>query len=175
MSPATPTDPLSIRAARPADAAKAAAVLAASIRDLCTADHGNDPAALAAWLANKTTEGLAAMIGDPNATVWLALREGQIVAVGQTTRDGHAEGGGKITLNYVAPSARGTGASTALLAAMEHALAEQGTVTARLTSTDTARAFYLARGWQPAAPPRQGRWIEGHPMEKTLSRDRTGA
>ena len=50
-------------------------------------------------------DGLAARIDDPFATVWLAERERSIVAVGQTTRPGHAEGAGKITLNYVVPAA----------------------------------------------------------------------
>lgn len=165
---ARPSPPVLLRPALPEDAAAAATVVAGSIRSLCRADHGDDPAVLAVWLANKTPEGLAVLIADPQATVWLALVGACIAGVGQTTAAGHVEGPGKITLNYVAPDWRGQGVSTALLAQMEATLAGQGVVTARLTSTTTARAFYLARGWSPAGPPRSGRWIVGHPLEKRL-------
>ena len=43
------------------------------------------------------------MIADPRATVWLALRDDQIAAVGQTTAEGHAEGAGKITPGTLSP------------------------------------------------------------------------
>ena len=43
-----------IRDATPADAVKACDVLRASITELCTADHRQDPDILAHWLASKT-------------------------------------------------------------------------------------------------------------------------
>ncbi len=107
-----PLPELTFRLARPEDAPAASEVICASIRRLCAADHQGDPDAIASWLSNKSPDGLAAMIDDPFATVWLAERERSIVAVGQTTRPGHAEGAGKITLNYVVPAARHTGASS---------------------------------------------------------------
>jgi GNAT superfamily N-acetyltransferase len=162
-----PLPELTFRLARPEDAPAASEVICASIRHLCTADHQGDPDA--SWLSNKSPDGLAAMIDDPFATVWLAEREGSIVAVGQTTRPGNAEGAGKITLNYVVPAARHTGASSALLSVMETSLAAEGITHAYLTSTETALKFYLAHGWQPSAPPRKGRWIVGHPLEKEIS------
>lgn len=164
-----PLPELTFRLARPEDAPAASEVICASIRHLCTADHQGDPDAIASWLSNKSPDGLAAMIDDPFATVWLAERERSIVAVGQTTRPGHAEGAGKITLNYVVPAARHTGASSALLSVMETSLAAEGITRAYLTSTETALKFYLAHGWQPSAPPRKGRWIVGHPLEKEIS------
>lgn len=150
-----------VRPARPGDAAEVSRILIASITALCTADHHDDPVAVANWLANKTPEGVAAMIASGG--VRLAEREGQIVAVGEIDRDL-----GKITLNYVDPARRGQGVSTALLAALEAELAAGGVVRAKLTATATARAFYLARGWEETGPGRQGRWIVGYPMEKTL-------
>jgi GNAT superfamily N-acetyltransferase len=51
----------------------------------------------------------------------------------------------EITLNYVSPDARLRGDSSALLKALEHRAMERGNETCRLTSTETARRFYLAR------------------------------
>jgi N-acetylglutamate synthase-like GNAT family acetyltransferase len=164
-----PLPELAVRPAHPEDAAAASDVICASIRFLCSADHHDERDAIANWLANKSPDSIAAMIADPLATVWVAEREGSIVAVGQTTRPGHAEGAGKITLNYVVPAARRTGASSVLLSVMETSLAAEGITRAHLTSTETALKFYLAHGWQPSAPPRKGRWIVGHPLEKEIS------
>ena len=153
--------PLAIRPATVADAEAAARVLTASITQLCDADHHGDPAAIAHWVANKTPEAVAAMIAAGGMMV--AERDGQVVGVGAID-----PAQGWITLNYVAPEVRGTGVSTALLGAMEAALAAAGTVTARVKSTMTARDFYVARGWRATGPGQAGRWIDAVPMEKRL-------
>ena len=44
----------SVRRAEPDDVLAMSRVLTASIIELCAADHGNDPAAIAAWTRNKT-------------------------------------------------------------------------------------------------------------------------
>ncbi len=158
-----------IRPARPRDAARAALVLRASIRDLCRADHHDDPEALANWLANKTPEAVAALIADPGGRVMVA-EDGEVVAVGAMEWAGHAPDEGKITLLYVDPGARGQGWSSALLAAMETELAAMGRINGLLTATATAADFYRRRGWRDDGPPRAGRWIVGQPMTKTLAR-----
>lgn len=73
----------------------------------------------------------------------MAEQAGEIVGVGQvnTAR-------GEVSLLYVAPAARGTGVSTALLRRLEKTALAAGIETVRLDTTITARAFYLARGWQ---------------------------
>ena len=151
-----------IRPARPEDAAEASRILIASITELCRADHHDDPAAIARWVANKTPESVAQMIAAGGLRV--AEVDGQIAAVGEVEADT-----GKITLNYVDPTCRGRGLSSALLAAMEAELARAGVTTARLTATATARDFYLKHGWQAAGPGRAGRWIVGYPMQKPLA------
>jgi hypothetical protein len=71
-----------IRDATPADAAAACEVLRASITELCVADHRNDPAILAAWLANKMPAIVAGWAADPAGSLLLAVEGDAILAVG---------------------------------------------------------------------------------------------
>ncbi|WP_423065772.1 GNAT family N-acetyltransferase [Devosia sp. CN2-171] len=138
------------------------AVLTASIRDLCTADHRNDPTILAGWLRNKTPEMVLQMFDNPNAQLFVAEHDGMIAAVGCLN------GGDEIGLNYVDPAHRFSGVSKALLAALEDRIRQSGATRARLTSTGTARRFYLASGWHDAGPGEDDRGMLCYPMEKSL-------
>lgn len=153
---------ITVRPAEPADADAMSAVLIASIRDLCTADHRNDPEILAGWLRNKSPEMVRRMFGNPNAQLLVAEHDGQIAAVGCLN------GADEIGLNYVAPSHRFLGVSKALLTKMEDRLRARGITRAKLTSTGTARRFYLASGWQDAGPCEADRGMVCYPMEKPL-------
>jgi hypothetical protein len=127
-----------VRNASLADIPAMSAVLIASITELCVADHRNDPKVLAGWLANKTPDGVTKWFDNPDATIVVAVRNGEIAAVGGFSASR------EITLNYVAPAHRFVGVSTALLQGMELGL---GAGEAKLTSTETARRFYKSRGW----------------------------
>jgi GNAT superfamily N-acetyltransferase len=153
---------LLIRRATPADVPAMSVVLTASITELCAADHGGEAGAIAAWTRNKTEAGVAAMLANPDLEIYVAEREGAIVAVGAVTTEG------KVGLNYVAPQARFSGISTALLARLELALVALGHREGRLESTSTARAFYESRGWQVDGPQASGRVVNGYPMRKML-------
>lgn len=157
-----------IRPARPEDAEAIAAVIAASITGLCGADHHDDPAILTPWLASKNPEAIAEMLTDPQTRLLVAGRE-TILAVGGLSWAGQPEGQARITLVFVAPEARRQGLSSALLTAMEGELLCMGRPEVRLTATATAFAFYRHHGWHADGPPRQGRWIVGHPMVKRLN------
>jgi hypothetical protein len=148
-----------VRNARPADAPAMSAVLIASITELCTADHSNDPKALADWLANKTPESVAKWFDNPDSTLVVAEHKGEIAAVGgfNASRE--------ITLNYVAPPHRFAGVSTALLEAMELGL---GPGEATLDSTETARKFYMRRGWTAVGNPVTDGLLTCHAMRKEL-------
>lgn len=150
---------ITVRRAVPADAAAMSAVLIASITELCVADHKNDPAALASWLANKTPEGVGAWFANPANTILVAEHDGAPAACGAFNTDR------KIILNYVSPRHRFAGVSKALLGAMESAL---GPGEATLDSTKTARRFYLDAGWREDGPPAPYRLVEGYPMRKLL-------
>lgn len=137
-------------------------ILIASISALCVSDHGNDPGALAAWTANKSPEGLAAMLADPEGSLFVAERDGIVLAVGAIRHSG------EISLNYVAPWARFTGVSKALLRRLEDELARLGHDKGRLEATATALRFYAAAGWVTTGPQAEGRRVNGYPMVKVF-------
>lgn len=153
---------IAVRPAVPADAEAMSAVLTASIRELCTADHRDDPDILAGWLRNKTPQMVARMFDRPGASLLVAERDGEIAAVGCLN------GPDEIGLNYVAPAHRFHGVSKALLAALEDRIRLSGADVARLTSTGTAHRFYLANGWHDAGPAEADRGMLCYPMEKRL-------
>ncbi len=149
--------PITIRDATLADATEAARVTAASICALCRADHDNATDLIAAWTANKTPGQMRRWIAQGPVRVLVAERARAILGVGAILDPD------EVALMYVDPEARFSGVSTALLAAMEARLTAP---VARLTSTATARPFYLARGWREAGPPRADWGLAGFPMEK---------
>lgn len=154
---------MEIRRAIETDAVEAAAVLRRSIAELCRPDHHDDPAILAAWLANKTPEMVAAWIADPDTVVMVAVDAGGTIA-----GIGSAASAGEITLNYVSPAFRFRGVSRAIVARLEQHLTSLGRRRAVLTSTATAHRFYLSAGYRDDGPPKP--WPGGsiHPMVKTL-------
>ena len=154
--------------ARPEEAAEIAALLRASITDLCASDHRNDPATVAAWTANKTAETVAAWIADPEQRLIVATLGGRLAGAASARRTG------ELLLLYVAPGATRRGAGSALLAASEAWARSEGAETLRLESTATARAFYLARGYSETGPPNQRRGSGGFPMLKRIARAPTG-
>ena len=158
-----PPHDLTVRPARPEDAPEAALLLCESICALCHADHGGLSDIIARWTANKTPGQVRRWTERGPLDLLVALREGALVGVGATIE------AQEIALNYVAPEARFSGVSTALLAAMEARIAGAGTQTARLTSTLTARAFYAARGWQASGQPVSDFGLAGFPMEKLMA------
>jgi GNAT superfamily N-acetyltransferase len=156
---------MDIRDARPGDAEEACQVLRRSIMELCEADHRRDPAMLAAWLGNKTPETVAAWMRRIDACYCVAVERGAIAAVGAVTN------GGEILLNYVSPDARFRGASSALLIALEARAADRGATHSTLISTETARRFYRARGYEEiGGPVRKFGMDSGYPMSKALAR-----
>lgn len=153
---------MQVRRATQDDLAAMSAVLTASITQLCAPDHHNDPAAIAAWTRNKSVEGVGVMLANPDLELYVAERDGQVLAVGAVNRDG------SVALNYVAPEARFSGVSKALLVRLEQALRDLGHDEARLESTLTARPFYERQGWLADGPQATGRVVNGYPMRKRL-------
>lgn len=138
------------------------AVLTASITELCSADHHDDPAILGRWLGNKSPEMVAGMLANPKAAFFVAEHDGEIAAVGCISEPD------EIGLNYVAPAHRFAGVSKALLAAMEDHMRSRGISMARLSSTATAHRFYRAHGWTDAGACQLDFGMTCQPMEKRL-------
>jgi GNAT superfamily N-acetyltransferase len=98
-------------------------------------------------------------------TRFLVAVEGDaILAVGSVTD------AGEITLNYVASDSRFRGVSRALLGALEARAAARGNTRCTLTSTETARRFYLSGGYVDDGKP-VGNFgtRSGYPMFKRLA------
>jgi GNAT superfamily N-acetyltransferase len=133
---------MQIREAMADDAAEACRVLRRSITELCSADHMDDPVVLADWLSNKKPANVRSWIVRADNHVFVATEGSAILAVGAVTSSG------EITLNYVSPDARFAGVSKALLNRLEAKALELGNHTCTLTSTETARRFYLSAGYQ---------------------------
>jgi len=138
---------MQIREALPEDAPAACIVLRRSIAELCVVDHRNDPSILAQWLGNKTPENFCAWVKQPDNSMLLAVEDQDILAVGSVID------AGTIGLNYVSPDARFRGVSRTLLRALEVRAAARGNKRCNLTSTETARRFYLSSGYTETGPP----------------------
>ncbi|MBY3075641.1 GNAT family N-acetyltransferase [Rhizobium laguerreae] len=136
---------ISIRVGKKTDAEAAIAILRQSITQLCSADHHDDDAEIAIWLSNKTAGSWAAWINCDDATVLVAELAGNIVGVGMVDAQG------EILLNYAHPDARFKGISKAILLALEAQARARGIKMCVLESTQTAKTFYEARGYQAAA------------------------
>jgi len=138
-------------------------VMRRSIAELCLADHRNDPIILQRWLGNKNPECFMSWLNQPDNSLLVAVEDGTILGVGSVTD------AGKITLNYVSPDARFRGVSRSMLSALEARAAERGNTRCMLTSTETARRFYKARGYVEDGPP-VGEFgtTAGYPMTKLL-------
>jgi GNAT superfamily N-acetyltransferase len=154
---------IEVRNAVPEDAPAACEVMRRSIAELCVADHRNEPAILERWLSTKTPLIFKSWI-RPDNSLLVAIEDGNILAVGSITD------AGEITLNYVSPDARFRGVSTTLLAALEARAIERGHARCTLTSTETARRFYLDRGYSEDGPA-AGNFgtTSGYPMSKRLA------
>lgn len=140
-----------IRRGRIDDAVSACEAMRRSIAELCGADHHDDPAILGRWLANKTPETWVAWLAYEANTVFVAADDETVLAVGVVRHDG------EITCNYVSPDARFKGVSKAMLAQLESAAREFGNDFCTLSSTETARRFYLAAGYEQVGEP-EGRF-----------------
>lgn len=152
-----------VRPAIADDAQAACRVLRRSITELCRADHRDDPAVLAPWLANKTPESVAAWIADPRRHVVVAVSpDDRILGVGM------AGASGRIELNYVSPDARFRGVSRAVLDALETWLRAAGHDRSRLVSTATAARFYRSRGYRPDGQAEATLGVASQPMVKCL-------
>ncbi|WP_226581049.1 GNAT family N-acetyltransferase [Acuticoccus sediminis] len=154
-----------IEEATPGDAPRIAEVLTRSIRDLCAADHHDDPGLVTRWTANKTRENVLEWIMDPALAVLVSRDDGDIAAVGMIRGD-------TILLNYVAPGRRFTGHSKALLGAMEEHIRSAGYPSGRLESTVTAHRFYTVHGWYDIGPPTGCGGLTCQPMAKDVGEEK---
>ena len=151
-----------IRQARPDEAGDIAALVRASITELCTADHGSDQAKIDKWLENKTEEEVRGWLLRSDRPIFVIDGTDGIKAAGcHDTR-------GIVLMNYIAPAQRLRDFSSAMLAHLERSMKRQGIAESRLVSTATARGFYEDRGWQAYGDAIPCMGVTGQPMKKWL-------
>ncbi|MEP5770928.1 GNAT family N-acetyltransferase [Nisaea sp.] len=159
-----PAQPLQLRAATVFDVIELSEVLIASITQLCKADHGDDPASLQRWTANKAPSDIRRWIAAGQIPHLAELR-GRIAGLGLATS------AGEVSLLYVAPWAKSCGMGAALLRHLEAELAGQGHIEAHLTATQSGIDFYLSQGWSPCGEANTCHGLPGQPMRKLLQSD----
>ena len=153
------------RRAVKSDAAAACEVVRRSVVELCVADHRGDTKTLAAWLANKTTAHFEDWIASDRHVALAAEREGAVVGFGLMSLSGVIE------LLYVAPDARFSGVSKALLSALEAEAAGAGIRETQLESTVTALRFYTSAGYSRAGNATHGSCATRcYPLSRHLGR-----
>jgi GNAT superfamily N-acetyltransferase len=139
--------PFSVRPANASDAPAAVALLRASITELCVADHQNDPATLARWLRNKTTEHFLEWRANPEGLIVVAEDALGLSGVGSITRAGN------LNLCYVRPGQQRVGVGRAMIAVLEAQAQRWGVSEIRLFSSLGARAFYEGQGYASSGDP----------------------
>ena len=132
---------MNIRPALPDEAEAAIDLVRRSITQLCVEDHQNDAMTLEGWLVNKSAKNMRAWIETPGCFAFVAEREGELVGVGVYT------GAGDLLLLYVAPEARFSGISSALLAHMEDSARALRLPSLHVSASRAARRFFLERGY----------------------------
>lgn len=150
-----------IRAAVPDDAAAICDALRESIQVCCKADHHDDPAIVARWLANKTTENVEKWVTAPHLVALVATRAEDMLGFALLT--GH-----ELALCYVVPRALYQGVGKALLQSVEKAALARGVEVLTLDSTRTALPFYTRNGFSSSGLVRSWAGLEAQPMTKSL-------
>jgi GNAT superfamily N-acetyltransferase len=145
-----------IRPAVPEDAAAMTALRAASIRQLCSADHRDDPVEIADWIGPP--DKFSRLLAMPTMTMVVAEVDGVMAGLGGFFGD-------TITLNYVHPDHRFQGVSKAIMADLEARLRASGVNQGRLNTTATALPFYRSIGWIALGEVDSD---AGQPMSKSL-------
>ena len=151
-----------VRNATTADAEAACTVLRRSITECCGEDHHNDPELLSGWLQNKTPENVAAWFATKKNYSVVAIAGEHVMGVGLLTEKG------ELALCYVLPEVRFTGAGKALLRAIESHAVHAGLAEIHLSSTATAKAFYLRNGFIQIGPLEVEFGIQAFPLIKRL-------
>ena len=155
-----------IRTAVVADGVAIADVWTRSISELCTLDHGGDPALIAAWCADKTPEQLRGALSQTDH-LWLVAVDGRnrILGFASLASDG------RVAACYVDPAMVHRGIGASLLEALEAEALRRGHTAVTLLSSRTAQLFYAGRGFVSAGVPEAFRGMTSYPMRKVLSRE----
>jgi len=161
MARAHPTPAL--RPFLPADTPLLAEIFRSSIEDLTGDDYSQEQQQ--AWAsAADNEEDFAARLAERLTLV--ATLGGSVVGFAAL------EGKDHIDMLYVHPAVAGQGVGTMLVDALEKLAASRGTPRLVVEASDSARDFFLGRGYvaqQRNSVSRQGEWLANTTMEKRLA------
>jgi len=132
---------IKVRPAEQRDAAAAVDVVRRSIQQLCIADHRDDPATIATWLANKTPDNFALWLANADNFCVVAESSARLSGVGLLHRSG------EIRLFYQPPNSQRRGIGTMIHVELEAAARRWGLSSLHLCSTAGACPFYEAIGY----------------------------
>jgi putative acetyltransferase len=157
----------SLRPFLPADLPRLAAIFRVSIEELTAEDYNE--AQQAAWAALADEDAFAERLAG-NLTL-IALLHGEVAGFASLRAPDHLD------MLYVDPQAVGQGVASALCDALERLAAARGATKLTVDASDTARAFFEHRGYQPLH--RQtvdcfGEWLGNTVMEKRLAANDSG-
>lgn len=139
-----------------------ALVIRDSIVNLCHADHQNSKQHMDAWLTERGIGNLERALFAPGSQAFICLYDGHVIGVSLIDR------AGELKLCYVHSRHVGKGAGQLLLAAAEQQAGRWGLDKVTLTSTRTARGFYLSHGYQSCGESVPCIGMPGYPLEKTI-------
>ena len=154
---------MNIRKATSADAEAACIVLRRSITECCVEDHRNDSEVLSLWLQNKTPQTIAGWFAAPDNFAIIAASNEKIIGVGLLTSRG------ELALCYVLPEYRFIGVGKSLFDALEFHALQTGLTEINLSSTVTAKDFYLRQGFVQIGAPEEEFGIQAFPLAKQLN------
>lgn len=143
-------------------------IIERAIRAACGADHRNDRQVVSAWLRSSTPARLLRILRLPQTLARLAFLQGKPVGIIIADSDG------EILHCYVLPEFSRRGVGTALMAAIEECLLEQGCDMASLSSTLTGCGFYRHLGYRESGQRLQVDGLSVTLMEKSLLRPAMG-
>jgi putative acetyltransferase len=157
----------SLRPFLPADLPRLAAIFRASVEELTAEDYNESQQAAWAALADGDEFG-ERLAGD---LTLVALLHGEVVGFASLHGQDH------IRMLYVDPRVAGQGVATSLCDALEKLAAARGAAKLSADASDTARAFFEKRGYQPLHRETVdcfGEWLGNTAMEKRLAANDTG-
>jgi GNAT superfamily N-acetyltransferase len=153
-----------IRKAVHSDASAACELVRCSIEELCVDDHQRDARTLSEWLKNKTLANFEHWIKSDRHVALVAEVGSRLVGFGLLDL------GGYVALLYVAPEARFSGVSEALLRALEQEAVGAGIQELKLESSVTALRFYQSAGYSLTGSCVQGFGVTScYPMSRQIA------
>ena len=138
-------------------------VVRESIVQLCVADHHNNDEHISNWLKARSETEMGEFLFNGESQAFVCRTGSDISGMS------HIKKNGEITLCYVHPQYLGQGIGQAVLSAAEKQALQWSIKEINLTSTSTAREFYIHHGFTQCKDPITCFGMPGYPLKKTIA------